>query len=166
MQSAQTLSYSLSYKQEILHRVIDNLHFLCALSDSDFKDLISSEGFPFNHGQLCALTALFSGMVGDNVNQSSGNLARSPAAPLSEVGQEGNQSEVGVPVYPCEACDGTGLEDDSSAYPSPGSLDYIDCTVCGGSGFREDNQSAHECRNTPDCLCLKCFEQLAQGGNK
>jgi hypothetical protein len=48
---------------------------------------------------------------------SSGNLVRSPAAPLSEVGQEGNQS-------------------------------------------------IHECRNTPDCLCLKCFEKLAQGGNQ
>jgi hypothetical protein len=91
MQSAQTLSFSLSYKKEILRRVIDNLHFLCSLSDSDFNDLISAEDFPYNHGELCALTSLFSGHVKLSAYRSSGNLARSPASSPVEVGQEGNQ---------------------------------------------------------------------------
>jgi hypothetical protein len=31
---------------------------------------------------------------------------------------------------------------------------------------QEGNQTIHDCRNTPDCLCLKCFEKLSQRGNQ
>lgn len=31
---------------------------------------------------------------------------------------------------------------------------------------QEGNQSVLDCRDMPDCLCLKCFEQLAQGGKQ